>query len=381
MRKLVRKIHKWLNEKMKVSIKIFLLLLLTFNLLGQEVRKNVSTHDCTVVIQNSEKYFQDGLYEKCITDLEYVISYCALSKSDKAHAMELLAKAYVETGDIEKADGVVNKMLIKFPHYELDEKSNYEQYNRLVRKYVVHPKISVGLRNTADWISYHTTKVYSVLDGLDYSISYNQNYEGILHGFGWMYYGWGEIEFDKGISLNGDLIFKFSSYSRNLTKEPGFFLDYWEKDNYMEIPVYIKKYLRAKKDVLPYVTAGLGWIYLTKASGNVYISYTKDDVITGKNIDFISGTYDIDMMEMRNRHIFEYVIGTGIGYKIKNLRLFLDARFYGGLNTLTNADKRLANNELVNTYFYVDNSVRINQFEFGASVSYTLFNSVKKQGR
>jgi hypothetical protein len=335
--------------------------------------------DCSSVLQESDRFFQDGLYDRCINSLEGALKYCSFSKTEKEHAMELLAEAYIETGETDKADAVVNLMLVKFPHYQLDEESSYEQYNRLVRKYVVHPQISVGIRNTADWVRYSTTKVYSVLEGLDYSVSYNQNYEGILHSFGFMYYGWGEIEFDRGISLNGDLIFKFSSYSRTLKKEPGFILDFWERDNFLEIPVYIKKYLRAKKDVLPYVS-GFGWIYLTKATGNVALTYTKDDLITGMNADFSGATYNIDMLGLRNRNMFELIIGTGIGYKIKNLRLFFDARYYASVNNLTNPDKRLSNPELIDTYFYVDNAVRINQFEMGASVSYTLFNSVKKKG-
>jgi hypothetical protein len=296
--------------------------------------------------------------------------------------MELLSKAYVETGEPGKADAMVNLMLINFPHYELDEPSNFEQYNRLVNRYKVHPLISVGIRNTADWLRYHTSKVYSVLDGLDYSVSYNQNFEGLLHSFGFMYYGWGEIEFDNRWSINGDLSFMYYSYRRTLTKDPGFVLDFWEKNNVMELPVYLKKYLKAgNKDVLPYVTAGVGWIYLMKAYGNVSLVYTKDDVITGTNQDYSGYMNNIDLINMRNRNMFEFIAGTGIGYKIKNLRLFLDMRYYYCLNSLTNSSKRFNNPTLTNEFFYIDNSVKIKQFEIGASVSYTLFNSVKKTGR
>ena len=334
--------------------------------------------DCKTLISESAQLFETGIYNRCIENLENALKYCELSKTDRKSALELLAKAYVETGDLEMADVTVNILLKNFPHYNLDESSNYEQYNRLVNRYIVHPSLSVGIRNTADWIRYRTRKVYSILDGLDYSVSYNQDYEGILHGFGFMYYGWGEIEFDRGISLNGDLIFKFSSYSRTLQKDPGFVLDFWERDNFMEIPVYVKKYLNTGKDMLPYVTAGFGWIYLTKANGNVALTYTQDDVITGTNQDYSGAMYNIDMLDLRNRHMFELIIGTGIGYKIKNLRLFFDARYYFGLNSLTNADTRMNNQTLVNEFFYIDNSVNINQFELGASVSYTLFNKVTK---
>jgi hypothetical protein len=83
-------------------------------------------------------------------------------------------------------------------------------------------------------------------------------------------------------------------------------------------------------------------------------------------------------MPMRNINTWQLIFGAGIGYQIKNLRLFLDARYFAGLNTLSNAAQRNQNSTLINDFYYIDNSFKINQFELGASVSYTLFNSVKK---
>jgi hypothetical protein len=266
-------------------------------------------------------------------------------------------------------------MLIKFPHYELKEADNSDAYNRLVKKYRVHPQLTIGVRNTAHWMKLKPTKVFSILDGLDYSVPY------MSPGYGFFYYGWGEIGFDKDISLNGDLIYMSLRYDRTIKKTPSFYLSFWEYDNYIEIPLYLKKYFHIGKNVLPYVTGGFGWLYLSKADGNVYLSYTKDDIVTGKNTDFDAGEININMMETRNQNTFEWLAGAGIGYKLKNLRLFLDVRYYGGFNSITNAAKRLNNNMLVNDYFYVDNSVKLNQFEIGASVSYTLINSVKRVKR
>ena len=142
--------------------------------------------------------------------------------------------------------------------------------------------------------------------------------------------------------------------------------------------LYLKKYFHIGNNILPYVAAGMGWLYMTTANGNAEISYTVDDVITGKNMDFYAKADNINMLEMRNRSSFEWIAGVGIGYKMKNLRLFVDARYYHGLKSITNKDKRLTNSILIEDFFYVDNSVRLNQFEIGASISYTLKNSVKR---
>jgi opacity protein-like surface antigen len=356
---------------MKKKTLIFLLLAGPYLLYSQNIEIAAESETkCLDAIKEGERFYQNGLYERCIYILENVLKTCDLPKSEKLKVMENLARAYIEIDESGKAETTVNVMLKNFPHYELKEEENPEAYNRLVKKFKIHPKFSVGLRNTADWVNFKTTKIYSVLDDLDYTEPYSQELEGILHGFGLMYYGWAELEFDGGVSVNGDLIFKWTKFTRDFSKESEFDMNFSEQDNYLEIPVYLKKYFHIGKNTLPYLTAGMGWLYMIKADGNAMIKY----------VDSESPVYsgDIDMIEMRNRHTFEWLAGAGIGYKLKNLRLFIDLRYYGGFNSFTNPEKGLDNTLLVNEFFYVDNSVRLKQFEIGASASYTLFNSVKR---
>lgn len=329
-----------------------------------------SESECLMSVKEADRFFKDGHYDKCTEVLEGVSKKCSLPRSEKMFAMELLAKAYIETDELGKAETAVNLMLKNFPHYELKEQENPESFNRLVRKYKVHPRFSLGIRNTADWIKFKTTKTFSVLEDVDYTGSYNQQREGIFSSFGLMYYGWVEFEFDKDISFNGDLIFKWTKFSRDFNKPSAFDLNYSETDNYIEVPLYVKKYFHLSKNLLPYVTTGMGWMYMTKATGNATINYT--------SIDSTATTGNINILGLRNRHTFEWIAGAGIGYKIKNLRLFLDARFYVGINSFTNPEEGFNNNVLIHDFFYIDNSVKLNQFELGASVSYTFINSVKR---
>lgn len=353
------------------GITILIFLNLYMSCYSQAVTEKIKADSvCLSIISQAGMEYNNGLYLDCLENIEQVMLKYELKRAEKIRALELAAKASVEVGEMGKADAYVNLMLKTFPHYDLKEQENSESYNRLVKKYKVHPQLSLGIRNTADWVKYKSTKVYSVLDGLDYSESYNQKLEGILTGFGLMYYGWAEFEFDRDISFNGDLIFKWTKFSRDFNKPSAFILNYSETDNYIEIPLYLKKYFHIGKNTLPYVTAGIGWLYMTKANGNATINYT--------SIDSAATTGNINMLGMRNRHNFEWIAGAGIGYKLKNLRLFLDVRYYGGLNSFTRPEKGLENTRLVNDFFYIDNSVKLNQFEIGASVSYTLFNSVKR---
>jgi hypothetical protein len=355
------------------SVKRIIIILILFSgyclLRGQTSDNDTkSNNECLTIVKKAEKLFQDGLYDKCINDLEGVLRTCKLSGSEKLLVIELLARAYVESDDYGKAESAVNLLVNNFPHYELKEQENPESFNRLVKKYKIHPRLSLGIRNTLDWMNYKTTRIFYV-DGLHYDAPYSKELEGILNDFNWMYYGWAELEFDRGISLNTDLIFKWTNFKREI-KAPSFNLTFKEQDNYIEIPLYLKKYFHLGENLLPYVTAGMGWLKMTKATANVTIDYPDalSSVTTG----------DINMLEMRNKNTFEWIAGVGIGYKLKNLRLFLDARYYRGMNSITNPEKVIINSTLYNEYFYIDNSVRFNQFELGFSASYTILNSVKR---
>jgi hypothetical protein len=329
-------------------------------------------NDCASKLKLAIAEYQAGLFPDCIKNLEDALGSCKFSRKDKEKALEVLAKAYVETSEMEKAESTVKLLLINFPHYELKEEDNPELYNRLVKKYLIHPLFTIGAKNTMNYLRHQTTGVYSVLSGLDYSKPLSES------GFWFTYYGMAEYEFNYGISLNADLMTFYSSYSRNITKDPSFNLSYWEKDSFIEFPVYIKKYFTISKNLIAYVSGGTGLLYLYRARGNVSLSYTTEDVITGKDANYSGGLYNINTLPIRNQSTGQWNAGAGIGYKIKNLRMFLDVRYLGGLNSFTAPGRSDNIPQLKNDFFYIDQSMKINQFEIGATISYTLVNSVKR---
>jgi len=319
---------------------------------------------CSRIIKEAGELYNEGHYESCIARLESVLPGCKLSRSTRENVMELLGKSYVEVKDQDKARQVVECMLKEYPHYELNESENFELYNKLVKKYRIHRLLSVGARNVIIWIGYNTSKFVNIPDG---SISVNP-YSGGNYFFS--YYGWAELEFDNNISINGDLMWWTGYFEKRYTKEPNLDLFYSENPIFIEIPIYAKKYFPVGSNLRPYVAAGLGWLYMTKATG--YASkYNRTERMNYWNSD-------IDVIDMRNRHNFEWVAGAGVGYKLKNVGLFFDTRYYGGLTSLTDPAHRLENELLQNEYYYVDAPLKLNKFEIGVSISYTFINSVKR---
>jgi hypothetical protein len=352
---------------------IIILSLLTCSFLLRAQQPAWDKEECSARIVNSAASYQSGQFINVITTLENALISCDFSRKEKEQALEMLAKAYVETGDQEKAESTVNIMLKNFPHYELKEAENPELYNRLVKKFEIHPLFTLGAKNTANWLRHRTTKVYSVLDGIDYSPPLDES------GYWFTYYGMAEYEFIKDLSVNVDVMFFLSNYNRYFHKDPGFNLNYWENDGFIEFPVYLKKYFHLSKNLLFYVSAGAGPFAMWKARGNVSLSYTvADSALTGKNTSFDSGMYNVNFLSAKNRVVGQWNAGIGIGYTLKNLRLFLDARYLGGMRSFNAPEKSDIFPELKNDYFYIDQEMKMTQFELGATISYTFFNSVKR---
>jgi len=338
---------------MKKLVPILILFCTVNAATGQSTTYQNKQTDYEIRLKEAENFYTTGHFDKCIEDLQWILKSCPLSKTGKENVLQLLANANIEIGQPEQADSAIHELLKNNPHYQLNEDIEPEPYCRMVKKYTVHPLLSIGARNTLDFTRFVTTRIFSVQPGLNY----NEPYINSMHEL--MYYGTMEYEFYKNVALCGDLIFFWMSYDRHIGN-----IYFWEKDYFAESPVYVKKYFPIAKNILPYIASGIGYLNLYNA--NAYVSK-----------DIISQYYN--PLSMRNRNLFEIIEGAGLGYQFRNLRIFLDVRFYQGLNSLTKASARYDNPILIKDYYYIDNTIKIHQFEFGATITYTLLNSEKKK--
>ena len=112
--------------------------------------------------------------------------------------------------------------------------------------------------------------------------------------------------------------------------------------------------------------------------GECKASVINENVFTSEKTQNKLNDEDIDVMPMRTKNSFEAIGEIGLGYKFRNLRIFLFSRYFKGLNNINNNANRFDNPLLTNKYSYIDNSFLLNKYELGASVSYVIKNSVKK---
>ncbi|MES2287117.1 MAG: hypothetical protein V4547_15605 [Bacteroidota bacterium] len=344
---------------------LFVVFLLHFSL------KTEAQNNCDQNLKQAEELYNSGDYDNCIKLLEKSLEECSFSKKKKENALELLAKSNLDQDNLMQAEAHVRRLLENNPYYELKETSTHEDFDILVKKFDVLPLFSIGIRNAGLQPKFEISKTYSILENVDYNAPYKTNKTILL------YYGYLEYEFRKSISINVDIVNFSIQYNRNFSKNQDWTMLYNEKLSFIEVPLYVKKYFLLGKNVVPYASLGLGYLRIREANAISQIAYTNEALFTEEIINY-SSTGSIDVLEMRNKNNFEWLAGAGIGFKFKNLGIFLDARYCGGLNSLTNSSNRFNNTALINNYFYIDNSVKLNKYELGISISYTLKNLIKK---
>jgi len=346
------------------SISLLLLLSLSHNLFSQS--------DCKGNLKQAQDFYSTGEFENCIQLINSALSNCFYTKKEKEDLYQLLIQSYLETDNLLEADIVTKKLLNNNPSYEVIETSCTEDYSRLLKKFSVHPLISIGIRNTALRPTFKTTKVFSVLlDKGNYSANYTTS-KTLL-----MYYGWIEYQFKKNISLNTEFTGLNIEYNRNLSTD-NWNMNFNETMTFFECPFYLKKYFITTKSIFPFASAGLSYLKLLKSNAKTQIEYSTESYLTGDRTLVSSSLSNIDMLSMRKQNSFSLLLGAGIGFRFKNFGIYLDARYYRGINNLTKTSNRFSNSSLINDYFYIDNSILLNKFEGGISILYTLKNLVKK---
>jgi hypothetical protein len=327
--------------------------------------------NCEQNLKQADELYNAGDYDNCISILESSLKKCGFSKKKKEFAFELLTKAYLEQDNLQKANQSVVGLLKNNPYYETKENAEHEDFEILVEKFDALPVLSVGLRNTVMKPSFKTTKINSVLESIDYGAAYQTNRTVLL------YYGIAEYGFKKEYSVNVDFINYKISLNRTLTNSKTIALSYLENSSFIEIPVYFKKYFFIGKNVSLYSALGAGYLRTTKANATLGISYLSEDIYTGAQSEYTS-VESFDVLTQKSRNSYEWLAGVGGGFRFRGLGIYIDARYTGGLSSLNNSANRFQNSTIVTDYFYVDNAVKMNKYELGLSISYTLKNVVKK---
>jgi len=321
--------------------------------------QEAQAQDCTIQIQDATSLYNQGKFSESIER----IANCGKSDDRKIQwqSQRLLAMNYLALNNSGQARDAARKMLELNPRYKPSRIHDPNELVKLLNSIPIIPRFSFGLAlsiganltipsiNDVYMVS-DQRKTYTGKSGFQFGISssYQFNESFALHGM------------VMATSKRFDIDYSFGNW--DLKSE--------EALTYLNIPIMARYYPKMKTLIRPYAQLG-GYVgFLMYTDNSFYATYKPDQ-----------SSYQLEhMSSFERRNSIDYGLCGGIGAFIKlgDGQFFIDINYYQSMNNITLSSERYANSELVNTYYYLDDDLNLNNLAVGIGYSIYLDYKVLK---
>jgi hypothetical protein len=319
--------------------------------------------NCAVNLKEAQSLYQAGIIEEIPALLTGCIS-SGFTREEKIQAYKLLINAYIFDNNTVMAEESMLLFLQAFPEYEIIA-TDPNEFTELMSQFDNHPRISLGI------LAGGNVSFIRILEsiGTHQSVGNPGNYKPSAMGFqaGLMLAKniTGRIEF------NAEAVYKQTVYSYSVSPDANSFLQFTEKQSYIQIPVS-GTYTFIQNKFSPYARFGFLGGFLLTSGGNLEKTFV-DNVATP-----VSGE-QINMIEKRNRMNYWMIIGGGIRYRIPKAYLRADIRYNLGLkNQVSDASWADTQSDLEWKYGYRDSKTVRDDLAFNIGYVRIIYNPRKK---
>lgn len=329
--------------------------------------------NCWEALKQANNLFEQGDYTSCVQLLNNYLKSCDPSDKEIEDVYVLLTQAYLEQDNIKEAENSALLLLKENPNYRLKGGTQTEDFNSLIKKFRIVPLFSIGAKAGYNIPYYRSTRVFSILDSVDYGVPYipKTSFQMGLRL---------DVEPVKNLSVTAEFEYVNSAYVRHLAQPHDWQLTYTENNLFLNFPFYITKYFNIKKENLkPYFYAGGAICNLNRSSGSIELNYTAVDVQTKEKDMYLLIKNQIDQKALRNVTTYSGLIGSGVRYKRNNALFYFDVRYSMGLNNLMDPNRRYRNGEMIFLYNYIDNNYVLNSLAFTFGYSYIFKYNIRKK--
>ena len=309
------------------------------------------------ILVRANKYYEEGNFSDAITEATSC-NMKGASTSNRWKAQRLLAMTYLADGQAKMARAAAEEMLELNPTYVPSKLKDPTELVKLLNSIKVIPKFSLGMGVS---IGSNTTftevdKSYVVADYLKTYTGKNAYQVGLTFGY----------SFNPKISV--DLCLNASQKSYNI--QYGF--SDWnvavsEKLTYMDVPLQLKYTFRPYHRFRFFFQGGAYAGYLLVCKN----SLSSSNEIQHANYEL----KNLNSASRRNLINYGLVGGIGLTYKTGQGHVFLQANYFRSFSNITKENTRYDNNELLFTYYYLDDNIKLHNM--AVSIGYSFYMNYK----
>lgn len=333
---------------------------------------------CLQALRSARASYEQGRLQEIEFTLKDCLDKNKFNKAEKVEAYKLLVLTYIYLEEPEQADKAMLSLLSADHFFEINEGTDPAEFINLYRKFRKDPIFSVGLRGSFLTTNVNVQNHYYVFGNGKGTGSFTSTQKLV-----------GGLAFEK-VLIKDKLVFApefmFSSRSFTYTNSNIFGTDSVSQATSLTAQVsqqllqlnlignYLFKKKFANNFLQPYVGAGLSTSYLLSSSfeeAELNVEPGFEDV-SGAPLDNTSGFKPLN---------FSAILLAGVKFKVTELYVTADVRYYWGLNNVVNPDNRYSqegdNVEILNRYGYVNNDFSINQAAISIGIIYPYFKPKK----
>lgn len=339
-------------------ISIGLLLLMGFSSRSQNCLEN---------LEEAQRAYYDGEFNRTIQLLEN----CAdkgLNSSKEIQARELLIKSALLLNEDETADQYVQKLLVKYPDYEIGYLDLVE-YKSLIENYSVSPKFSYGISAGINFQNYSIMQYWSYGSETNEPENYNSKL-GFSGGITGKYY------FRPKLALDFSLLYQTAKYTQSEIIQQYQKISVEESMGFLSLPVQIQYQFDLNNWKLG-VGAGVVSHLRVSSRMDLNIAPEQGEII----VPFLgvprSKTY-YDISEQRKTLTYGFLGSAELIRNFGRNSLSFMIGYEYGINNQVDNDDRFSDEYTQETFSYIPDDFKFDLVRFTLGYSITIFKVDRK---
>ncbi len=328
-------------------------------------------------LKKAEDNYESGQIEKIPEIVDKNIKKEQLRENIiQGKRLNILAHLYDD--EFNKADSAMLNLLTYEKEYKLLPEDSATEFEFLYQTYRTTPVLAYGFFAGTNFSKISVSEEFGVHNLNNDDLSYTGSAPGFHVGIS------AHVYLDRmidNLQLNLDVSYKQKTFTYNNRIYDFASLSIEEIQTWVYVPLTLSysfdfmKNIKTRSNIIkntsPFLKIGIAGGYMLSDNAKPLRTYTDNSHSDVKGSD-------ISMIDLRKKMNGYLTGGIGFKHKVRMGYLFVEGNYHTGLSSFTEQDARYSNPELLFNYFYVDNSMALNNISISAGFVRLLYNPKKK---